>query len=100
MQPVVKPINLKDGTTSYKEYLGNRNNRYQTAEAAQKNKPLPPSCVLYWYNAPPGITEEQIFKVFQEAGAMVPTRWKIFPKKSMLLKSKIFYLGIYNFKKI
>lgn len=81
LQPVVKPINLKDGTTSYKEYLGNRNNRYQTAEAAQKNKPLPPSCVLYWYNAPPGITEEQIFKVFQEAGAMVPTRWKIFPKK-------------------
>ncbi len=81
LQPVVKPINLKDGTSSYKEYIGNRNNRYQTLETAQKNKPLPPSCVLYWYNAPPGITQEQIFKIFTDAGALLPVRWKIFPKK-------------------
>lgn len=81
LQPVAKPINLKDDTTSYKEYISNRNNRYQTIEAAQKNKPLPPSTVLYWYNAPPGFTEDQILNVFEGAGAILPSKVKIFPKK-------------------
>jgi heterogeneous nuclear ribonucleoprotein L len=82
LQPVNNPVNLKDDTCSYKEYMQNRNNRYQSAEAAQKNKPLPPSNVLYWYNAPPGITEEQIMDVFVSAGAILPTKVKIFPKKA------------------
>lgn len=81
LQPVAKPINLKDETTSYKEYMNCRNNRYQTPEAASKNKPLPPSNVLYWYNAPPGVAEEQIVDIFEGAGAMLPAKVKIFPKK-------------------
>jgi len=69
LQPVTKPIDLKDGSTSYKEYIANRNNRYQTAEAAQKNKPLAPSNILYWYNAPPGTTEQQIYEIFSNVDA-------------------------------
>lgn len=81
LQPVTKPINLKDDTTSYKEYMTCRNNRYQTVEAAQKNKPLPPSNVLYWYNAPPGVSEENIIDIFESCGALAPAKVKIFPKK-------------------
>lgn len=81
LQPVLKPVNLKDETSSYKEYMTSRNNRYQTIEAAQKNKPLAPSNVLYWYNAPPGIVEDQILNVFETAGAPLPSKVKIFPKK-------------------
>lgn len=81
LNPVTKPINLKDETSSYKEYMTCRNNRYQTVEAAQKNKPLPPSNVLYWYNAPPGVSEENITDVFESCGATAPSKVKIFPKK-------------------
>lgn len=40
LNPVPNPIWLSDGTISYKEYHSNRNNRYQTIEAAQKNNIL------------------------------------------------------------
>lgn len=82
LKPVTKPTSLPDGTPTFKDYCGSRNNRYQTLEAAQKNKPLPPANVLHWFNAPPGITEKQIADVFVNAGAKPPNRVKVFPKKS------------------
>ena len=63
LKPVSKPTQLIDGTPTFKDYCTSRHNRYQTLEAAQKNKPLPPANVLHWYNAPPGITENDIADV-------------------------------------
>ena len=72
---------MPDGTPSYKDYMGCRSNRYQTQEAAQKNKPVAPANVLHWFNAPPGMEEDQIVDIFTNCGAKTPTKIKIFPKK-------------------
>lgn len=40
LQPVTKPKDLPDGTPSFKDYQGSRNNRYSTGEAATKNNIL------------------------------------------------------------
>jgi hypothetical protein len=60
---VSKPGELPDRTPSYKEFNLNRSNRYQTIEAAQKNKPIAPTNVLYWFNTPPGFDEDQLIDV-------------------------------------
>ncbi len=89
LHPVHKPKDLLDGTSSYKDYTKSRNNRYSTPEVAQKNnilfiltifdrdwpkkklfpwlfpflQPIAPSNVLHFFNAPPGLTEQQIADV-------------------------------------
>lgn len=63
LQEVPNPHELPDGTTSYKDYMGNRNNRFTNPEAAQKNRIQSPSKVLHFFNAPPNIREEEVFEV-------------------------------------
>lgn len=82
LQDVPNPHDLKDGTPSFKDFMGNRNNRFTNPEAAAKNRIQPPSKCLYYFNAPPKITEEEIKKVFEEAGATPPSKVKQFPSKS------------------
>ena len=81
LQDVPNPHELKDGTPSFKDFMGNRNNRFTNPEAAAKNRIQPPSKCLYYFNAPPKITEEEIKKVFEEAGAKEPGKVKQFPSK-------------------
>lgn len=63
LQEVPNPHELPDGTSSYKDFVGNRNNRFTNPEAAQKNRIQSPSKVLHFFNAPPGITEEELNEV-------------------------------------
>lgn len=81
LKPVSKPGELPDHTASYKEYTNNRNNRYTTVEAAQKNKPIAPTNVLYWFNTPPGFDEDQLYEIFRKSGAKLPNKVKVFQKK-------------------
>ena len=81
LNPVNRASELKDGTPSYKDYTTSRNNRFQTPDAAQKNKPVAPSNVLHWFNAPPDMNEQKISDIFAKSGAKVPNKVKIFPKK-------------------
>lgn len=37
IQDVPNPVDLSDGTVSFMDYMGNRNNRFTTPEAAAKN---------------------------------------------------------------
>jgi heterogeneous nuclear ribonucleoprotein L len=78
---VNRPSDLKDGTPSYKDYSLCRNNRFQTPEAALKNKPLAPANVLHWFNAPPDADVQGIIDIFVKLGAKPPAKCRIFPKK-------------------
>lgn len=59
---------LEDGSCSYKDFSGSRNNRFSTPEQAAKNRIQHPSNVLHFFNAPLEVTEEN----FYEVGAPVP----------------------------
>jgi heterogeneous nuclear ribonucleoprotein L len=82
IQDVPRPVTLSDGTESFMDFMGNRSNRFTTPEAAAKNRVMPPSKSLYFFNAPSGIKEEEIVKVFVEADLKPPTKCRIFPSKS------------------
>ncbi|XP_059162334.1 heterogeneous nuclear ribonucleoprotein L-like isoform X1 [Physella acuta] len=82
LQEVPNPHELPDGTTSYKDYMGNRNNRFTNPEAAQKNRIQSPSKVLHFFNAPPNIREEEVFELFDTAIGKRPLKMKQFPSKT------------------
>ena len=63
LQEVNNPHDLPDGTVSYKDFMGNRNNRFTNPEAAQKNRIQSPSKVLHFFNAPPSMAEDEIIEV-------------------------------------
>jgi len=44
---------LEDGSCSFKDFHGNRNNRFTTAEQAAKNRIQQPSNVLHFFNSQP-----------------------------------------------
>ncbi|KAL3873206.1 hypothetical protein ACJMK2_036349 [Sinanodonta woodiana] len=48
LQDVPNPHELIDGTSSFKDYMGNRNNRFTTPEAASKNRIQTPSKILHY----------------------------------------------------
>uniref|UniRef100_A0A0B6ZTT6 RRM domain-containing protein n=1 Tax=Arion vulgaris TaxID=1028688 RepID=A0A0B6ZTT6_9EUPU len=82
LQEVPNPHELPDGTSSYKDLMGNRNNRFTNPEAAQKNRIQSPSKVLHFFNAPPGLTEEEVFELFENTVGKRPLKMKLFPSKT------------------
>lgn len=49
---------LDDGTNSFKDFHGSRNNRFNSPEQAAKNRIQHPSNVLHFFNAQPEATAE------------------------------------------
>uniref|UniRef100_A0A7N8YQS2 Heterogeneous nuclear ribonucleoprotein L-like n=1 Tax=Mastacembelus armatus TaxID=205130 RepID=A0A7N8YQS2_9TELE len=49
---------LDDGTSSFKDFHGSRNNRFTSPEQAAKNRIQHPSNVLHFFNAQPDVTPE------------------------------------------
>ncbi len=49
---------LEDGSCSFKDFHGNRNNRFTTAEQAAKNRIQQPSNVLHFFNGQPDCSVE------------------------------------------
>lgn len=82
LQDVAQPYELPDGTLSFKDLQGNRNNRFMSAEQAAKNRIIGPTETLHFFNAPPNISQDDIIKVFEDAGANSPPGVKLFPAKS------------------
>ncbi|XP_074662856.1 heterogeneous nuclear ribonucleoprotein L-like isoform X3 [Tubulanus polymorphus] len=82
LQDVPNPHDLPDGTPSFKDYMGNRNNRFTNPESAQKNRIQPPAKVLHYFNAPPNMSETEISDLFENKGIKGPNRVKPFPSKS------------------
>ncbi|XP_064484874.1 heterogeneous nuclear ribonucleoprotein L-like isoform X2 [Ornithodoros turicata] len=82
LNDVQQPFELSDGTPSFKDFMGNRNNRFTNPEAASKNRIQPPSRVLHFFNTPFGIGEEDLKKLFEEAGCPFPNTIKMFTSKT------------------
>lgn len=94
---VQQPYELPDGTPSFKDYMGNKNNRFINPEMASKNRIQPPSKILHFFNTPPGLVEDQLNKVFQDGEITEPKSIKLFPSKS---KSERSSSGLLEFNNI
>ena len=84
LNDVQQPFDLIDNSPSFKDFMGNRNNRFTNPEAASKNRISPPAKVLHFFNAPHGVTEEDIMNIFKQNSTAIPTAVKFFQSKSKL----------------
>uniref|UniRef100_A0A3P8Q0G3 RRM domain-containing protein n=1 Tax=Astatotilapia calliptera TaxID=8154 RepID=A0A3P8Q0G3_ASTCA len=73
---------LEDGTSSFKEFHGSRNNRFTSPEQAAKNRIQHPSNVLHFFNAQPEATPEIFSQICDEIGVKAPVNVKMFTGKS------------------
>ncbi|XP_069062994.1 heterogeneous nuclear ribonucleoprotein L [Pleurodeles waltl] len=73
---------LEDGSCSYKDFSGSRNNRFSTPEQAAKNRIQHPSSILHFFNAPQEVTAENFNDICDELGVKRPSSVKVFTGKS------------------
>ncbi|XP_073670749.1 heterogeneous nuclear ribonucleoprotein L isoform X1 [Paramisgurnus dabryanus] len=73
---------LDDGSCSFKDFHGNRNNRFTTAEQAAKNRIQQPSNVLHFFNSQPDSSVESFGQICDELGIKSPSSVKLFTGKS------------------
>jgi len=79
---VQQPYDLPDGTPSFKDYMGNKNNRFINPEQASKNRIQPPSKILHFFNTPPSISDQTMREVFLEEDVAPPRAMKLFQSKT------------------
>jgi len=82
LQDVNNPHELPDGSPSFVDFMGSRNNRFTNPDAAAKNRINPPFKTVHYFNAPASLTEDQIRQLFIDADTKPPSKVKIFPSKS------------------
>lgn len=82
LSEVMNPYPLPDKTPSFKDYVGNKNNRFLTPMSIHKNRIQPPSKILHFFNTPPDVTEPQLVTVFQDYGVTPPHTVSKFPLKT------------------
>ncbi|XP_016142286.1 heterogeneous nuclear ribonucleoprotein L-like isoform X2 [Sinocyclocheilus grahami] len=73
---------LEDGSCSFKDFHGNRNNRFSTTEQAAKNRIQQPSNVLHFFNGQPDCTVEAFTQICDELEIKNPVSVKLFTGKS------------------
>uniref|UniRef100_A0A3P9HMP8 Heterogeneous nuclear ribonucleoprotein L n=1 Tax=Oryzias latipes TaxID=8090 RepID=A0A3P9HMP8_ORYLA len=73
---------LEDGSSSFKDFHGSRNNRFTSPEQAAKNRIQHPSNVLHFFNAQPDVTTEIFSEICEEIGVKSPVNVKMFTGKS------------------
>ncbi|XP_075452522.1 heterogeneous nuclear ribonucleoprotein L-like isoform X2 [Ascaphus truei] len=73
---------LKDGTSSYKDFAMSKNNRFTSAGQASKNIIQPPSCVLHYYNVPLCMKEEIFQKLCEDHTVPMFIKFKVFDAKA------------------
>ncbi|KAI1229594.1 Heterogeneous nuclear ribonucleoprotein L, partial [Lamprotornis superbus] len=69
---------LEDGSCSYKDFSGSRNNRFSTPEQAAKNRIQHPSNVLHFFNAPLDVTEDNFYEVGAGLGLLLLLLTRLF----------------------
>jgi len=76
VEDIRKPHELLDGTDSFESFFRDRNNRFDTPERAAKNRVMPPTNVLHFYNTPL-LSEDQMADLFVDHDAPCPSnvRW-------------------------
>ncbi|XP_061638093.1 heterogeneous nuclear ribonucleoprotein L-like isoform X1 [Phyllopteryx taeniolatus] len=73
---------LEDGSSSFKDFHGSRNNRFTSPEQAAKNRIQHPSNVLHFFNAQPDVTPEIFSQICEDIGVKCPINVKMFTGKS------------------
>ncbi|XP_046898983.1 heterogeneous nuclear ribonucleoprotein L isoform X2 [Hypomesus transpacificus] len=73
---------LEDGSSSFKDFHGSRNNRFTSPEQAAKNRIQHPSNVLHFFNGQPDISNEIFIQVCDELGIKSASNVKLFSGKS------------------
>jgi heterogeneous nuclear ribonucleoprotein L len=77
IEDIRRPHQLADGSESFASFAASRQNRFSTPQRAAKNRFIPPTRVLHFYNVPPRMTDEELGAVFSDAaGAPAPVRIK------------------------
>jgi len=79
---VQQPYELPDGTPSFMDFMGNKNNRFINPEMASKNRIQPPSKILHFFNTPPGLEASDIEEIFLGQSTPRPKCIKMFPSKT------------------
>jgi len=79
---VANPYQLPDGTPSFQDFMGSKNNRFINPEMASKNRIQPPSKILHFFNTPPGLEADDIETLFTNHGSPKPKCVKMFPSKT------------------
>jgi len=79
---VQQPYDLPDSTPSFRDYMGNKNNRFVNPEQASKNRIQPPSKILHFFNTPPNISDQAMRDVFIEEDLNPPRAMKLFQSKT------------------
>lgn len=79
---VQSPYTLPDGSPSFQDFMGSKNNRFINPEMASKNRIQPPSKILHFFNTPPGLEAEDITEIFTKTGSPEPKCVKMFPSKT------------------
>ncbi|XP_021944186.1 heterogeneous nuclear ribonucleoprotein L isoform X2 [Folsomia candida] len=83
LSDVQTPHTLPDASPSFKDFMGNKNNRFLNPEMASKNRIQPPTKTLHFFNTPPmSFGENEMREVFLEAEAPSPKSVKFFQSKS------------------
>ncbi|XP_028166826.1 heterogeneous nuclear ribonucleoprotein L isoform X2 [Ostrinia furnacalis] len=82
LSEVMNPYPLADKSPSFKDYVGNKNNRFLTPASIHKNRIQPPSKVLHFFNTPPDVSDDQLLQVFKDYGVSPPHTISKFPLKS------------------
>lgn len=77
---------LEDGTSSFKDFHGSRNNRFTSPEQAAKNRIQHPSNVLHFFNAQPDVTPEVFSQV--RAQRSLAVYWFMFLRGRMFVFNK------------
>jgi len=79
---VQQPYDLPDGSPSFVDFMGNKNNRFINPEMAAKNRIQPPSKILHFFNTPPGLEAADIEEIFLSHETPRPKCIKMFPSKT------------------
>jgi len=79
---VQSPYQLPDGSNSFQDFMGSKNNRFINPEMASKNRIQPPSKILHFFNTPPGLESSDIDAIFVTNGSPKPKCVKMFPSKT------------------
>ncbi|ESO08485.1 hypothetical protein HELRODRAFT_185398 [Helobdella robusta] len=77
-------FSLPDGSSSFQDFSGSKNNRFGSPDALKKymTRVQFPTKVVYFFNAPPNIDEETMMLPFIKAGAVPPSKMVMLPAKT------------------
>lgn len=82
VEEIRSPYDLPSGDKSFENFIGDRNNRFNSPHQASKNRLLPPNKILHFYNVPK-MEDDAMMDIFCDANAPFPTKVTWFDLKSL-----------------